>query len=103
MDYLIEANGILTLNDAIAKKIAEFERQINEAKKQEEKLKKAILEEMEARNMARVETDDLLITYIADTTREYLDTKALKEDLPTIYDEYAKITKVKSSIRIKVK
>lgn len=91
------------LNPEISDKIAEFERNIKKLKEQEDLLKQSILEEMEAKGIVKIENDDLLISYVAPTDRETFDSKKLREDNPDLYDEYIKITKVKSSIRIKVK
>lgn len=95
--------GTAILDPETAVKIAEFEKMAKEIKAKEDELKKKILEEMEAENILRLETDQLLISYVAGTDRESLDSKALKEELPDIFDTYVKITPVKSSIRIKVK
>lgn len=91
------------LNPEISDKIAEFEKKIKKLKEQEDLLKQSILEEMEAKGIVKIENDDLLINYIAPTDRETFDSKKLREDNPDLYDEYIKITKVKASIRIKVK
>ena len=91
------------LNPEISDKIAEFERNIKKLKEQEDLLKQSILEEMEAKGIVKIENDDLLISYVAPTDRETFDSKKLREDNPDLYDEYIKITKVKASIRIKVK
>lgn len=91
------------LNPEISDKIADFEKKIKKLKEQEDLLKQSILEEMEAKGIVKIENDDLLINYIAPTDREVFDNKKLREDNPDLYDEYVKISKVKASIRIKVK
>ena len=91
------------LDSATASKIAEFERSMREIKKAEDELKKAILAEMESSGLIKVETDELIISYIAPTERETLDSKTLRAELPDIYDEYIKISPVAASIRIKLK
>lgn len=103
MGELITVNGdSFLLNPEANSKIAEFERKAKEIKEAEDKLKKAILEEMETKGVIKLETDELTITYIAPTNRETLDSKTLKAELPDIYDSYVKISPVKSSIRVKV-
>lgn len=101
MEELISLDG--SLLPEVAKNIAEFEKQVKALKEKEDALKKAILSEMETKGLIKVETEDLTITYVAETTRESLDTKALREELPAIYDTYAKISPVKASLRIKTK
>ena len=104
MELIKVENGISILDLDTAEKIAEFERAVKEIKKQQDELKQMILKEMEEKNILslRDEKNDLLISYIAPTERETLDSKRLREEQPDIYDEYIKFTPVKSSIRIKL-
>ena len=103
MDLIKLYGEAAILDGTTAKHIAEFERMANEIKAKEDALKKAILEEMESKGLIKLDTDELVISYVAPTDRETLDTKTLKEELPDIYDTYVKISPVKSSIRIKLK
>lgn len=104
MNDLITINGDLAILDRdTAAKIAEFERTVKEIKEKEDELKKAILHEMEVKNILKIDTGALLINYIATTDREVLDSKALKREEPDIYDMYCRLSPVKSSIRIKVR
>lgn len=98
------ANGNSLLDIETSNKIAEFERQLKEIKEQEEVLKEAIKAEMEAKGILKVEDEinGITITYIASTTRETFDSKRFKKDNPDLYDEYVKISPVKSSIRIEL-
>lgn len=102
-ELIVSNNGVAELSVDTAKAIADFERKVKEIQEREKELKERILEEMEIKGIVKLETDDLIISYVAPTTRETLDSKALKEELPTIYDEYAKISNVKQSLRIKLK
>lgn len=95
--------GVALLSMEVASKIADFERKVKEIKDAEDKLKNAIKEEMASKNIIKLETNDLTITYVAPTTRESLDSKTLKNELPDIYNTYVKILEVKDSIRVKVK
>ena len=104
MSELIKVdNGTVLLNEDVAKKIAEFELQMKYYKAQEDELKAAILAEMEAKNIIKVDNDFLTISYVAPYDKETFDSKKLRAELPDIYDEYVKLSPVKSSIRIKVK
>lgn len=95
--------NIYSLDKEVSKKIADFEKAIKEMKEKEDELKAAILEEMQKKNIIKIDTEELIITKIAPTTRETLDTKLLKEELPDIYDSYVKISEVKASLRIKLR
>jgi predicted phage-related endonuclease len=83
--------------------LAEFERQAKAIEAKQKELKKRILEEMEAKGILSVETDELSITYVAPTSRESFDSKAFRKDNPDLYDEYVKISNVSASVRLKVK
>lgn len=105
MNELIKIeNGNSLLNAEVSNKIAEFERQIKFIEEQEKALKEAIKEEMEARGISKIEDEinGMTITYIAPTHRETFDSKKFKKDNPDLYDEYVKLSPVKSSIRIKL-
>ena len=103
MELIKIENEIAVLDGETSLKIAEFERTIKELKDKEDELKQSILNEMESKNIIKLETDDLMINYIAPSERETLDSKRLREEQPDLYDEYVKFSPVKSSIRLKVK
>ena len=104
MNQLIEVrNGNALLASETALQIANFERTMKDLKEKEDALKKAILDEMEAKGIIKVDMDELTITYIAPTDRETFDSKTFKKENPDEYDKYIRLTPVKSSIRIKVK
>ena len=97
-------NGISILDMEVSQKIVEFERQIKLIKEAEDALKEMIKAEMEARGILKVEdeTNGMTISYVAPTSRETFDSKKFKADNPDMYDEYVRLTPVKSSIRIKI-
>ena len=104
MDKLIrmEQNTAL-LNPEVSSKLAEFERMAKEIKAKQDELKQKILEEMENNGILKIETDELIINYIAPTSRETFNSKAFRKDNPDLYDEYVKISTVSASVRMKVK
>jgi regulator of replication initiation timing len=103
MELIKVENEIGILDTEVSKKVAEFEKAIKEIKEKEEELKQNILTEIENKNILKLETDDLTITYIAPAERETFDSKKFREENPDLYDEYVKFSPVKSSIRVKVK
>ena len=104
-DLIKIENGTSLLDTATSNKIAEFERQIKLIKEQEENLKEAIKAEMEAKGILKIEDEinGMTISYIAPSFRETFDSKQFKADFPDLYDDYIKLSGVKSSIRIKLK
>ena len=99
---LLENGEYGLVSDAI-NTIVEIEKQIKDLKSLQDSYKENLLKEMEENNVLKIDTEELSISYVAPSTRETLDSKKLKEDLPDIYDLYVKFTDVKSSLRIKVK
>ena len=102
-DLIKVENGTAVLNGNVTQQIAEFETQIKALKKQEEDLKKSILDAMKENGVIKIDNDHLTITYIAGHDQERFDTKTFKEENKMIYDEYVKIVHVKDSVRIKAK
>lgn len=103
MELITLKDNLAVLDIETAGKIADFEKMAKEIKAKEDELKKAILEEMQDKDLIKLETDQLVISFVSGTTRETLNTKSLKEELPDIYDTYVDIKPVKPSIRIKLK
>lgn len=102
-ELITVSNGVALLDAQTAAKIANFERKMKEIKEAEDALKAAILEEMESKGILSIKTEEMTISYIAESEREGLDSKKLKEEKPDLYDEYVKFSPVKSSIRIKLR
>lgn len=103
MDLIKFENNVLVLDKETSQKIAEFEKAIKDMQEKEKALKEAILKEMEAKNIIKIDTPELSITYVAETYKESFDSKLFKEHNPDLYDAYVKISTVKSSLRLKVK
>lgn len=99
-EIILQNNNI---NADAENKIISIEKEISRLKAVQDELKKSLLAEMEAKGLIKVETDNLVISYIAPSDRETFDSKQFRDDNPDLYDEYVKISPVKSSIRLKVK
>lgn len=96
-------NNTPLLVPEVAEKLAEFERMAKEVKAKQDELKQKILDEMEANNILKIDTEQLTITYVAPTTRETFNAKTFRSEYPELYDEYVSISPVKASICMKVK
>lgn len=104
MNELVKVeNGNVALVEDAVRTIVEIENQMKELKQKQDDYKAILLETMEANNVLKFDTPEVLINYIAQTERETFDSKVFKEEHPEMYDDYVKMTPVKSSIRIKVK
>ena len=103
MELITLKDNLAIFDVETAGKIADFEKMAKEIKAKEDELKKEILKEMESKGIIKLESEELTISFVSGTERETLNTKALREELPDIYDTYIEIKPVKPSIRIKLK
>lgn len=104
MDELIvrtESGAMLTADTE--EKITALLKAADEIKAKVDDLKADILSEMEKKNIIKIDTEVLTVTYVAPYDKETLDSKAIKEELPDIYDTYCKLSPVKASLRVKIK
>lgn len=95
-DYLDQAISLEEL-------IKDLDYKLKTAKAKQEVIKLGLLEEMEKRGLKSYETDGVKITYVAASTRSTLDSKAIKEKYPAIYEAHSKTTEVKASLKITLK
>ncbi len=102
-ELIISDKGEYILNPDKAEYLAAVENLIKNLKKEEEEIKQKILEEMERKNIIRIDMPELNISYTPRSEREVFDSKKLRIDNPDLYDEYIKFSPIKSSVRIKVK
>lgn len=100
----------VTIDDNKVVEIAELEElikmldgQVKAAKQKQDELKGALLQEMESRGLKSFEKGNLKITYVAPSTRSTLDSKAIKEKYPAIYEAHLKETEIKASLKITLK
>lgn len=101
-DYTkIEEVALKTLNPTA---IEEFNATLDTIQMLEEKIKgtkEKIKTEMEQRGLNQIRLGNRVISYVAPTTRESVDSKKLKEEYPEVWDKCKKVSKVNASIRIK--
>ena len=87
----------------ISKAIATFQKELDERRKKDSELREQIKQAMNKSGIKKLENQYISITYVAPTTRETIDTKQLKEDMPELWESYKKVSDVKDSLRINVK
>ncbi len=104
MNSIIERTGSdVTFSKEVCEKIVSLEKQAKEIKKQQDNMKNEILDAMQKYGVLKFDNEFLKIAYIPEHDAERFDSNKFKEENPDIYDLYAKISKVKPSIRITVK
>ena len=83
--------------------IQNLERQKKDIEAQEKLMRDKLLKACEEYGVLGFDNELMSVTYIPETTRDSLDTTALKRDYPELVPLYTKTSKVKASLRIKVK
>lgn len=102
-DLITSVNNVPVLNTATITMLVDLDRRKKEIEAAEGIIRNAVLCEMREKNITKVESEELTISYVAPTDKESFDSKSFRADHPDMYDEYVKISPVKDSIRIKVK
>lgn len=76
---------------------------LEQLEQQQDQMRNEIMEAMKQNNIKSYDMGEIKITYIAPTTRESLDGKTLKAELPEIYEKYKKETQVKEQLKITIR
>lgn len=104
MNNIIERkDSDVALSEEVCERIISLEKQAKEIKKQQDSMKAEILDAMQKYGVLKLDNEFLKIAFIPEHDAEKFDSKAFKAENPDVYDLYAKISKVKPSIRITVK
>jgi len=96
-----EAN--LAVLTGIEEAIITFKAAIVDYEAKKDAIISGITAKMEEMGIKKWETEKIIVTKIDPTTRETLDTKKLKEEMPEIFGKYAKASAVKGGIRVTIK
>ena len=103
MNLIKLENGIAVLDAERAVEIAFIDDKIKKLKAVLDEKKAQLLSEMESKNIYKLETPELSVTYIAPTNREQFDSKNFRKSYPDLYDEFCRFIPVNASIRLKTK
>ena len=79
-----------------------IKKQLDMLTEREKELKSALLTCMESNGEQKCVGDNIQISYKGSYSRESVDTKALKENEPALYEQYKKVSKVSASITYKI-
>lgn len=103
MELIKIENGLEVATQQLIDEALEIKYLEEKLKVKKESLTLSLLEEMRDKGIKKIETPDVIISYIEESERETLDSKRFRTENPDLYDEYVKFTPVKASIRIKAK
>lgn len=77
-----------------------YEDEKKKAEQREALLRESLMKAMVENGFTEYSTDRIKVTYVAETTRTTLDSKAVKENCPDIYEKYQKTSTIKPTLRI---
>lgn len=100
---LLNIEELLTLQNAIETQILDLDETIKSLKAKSESNKNSLLSAMSKYDIKSLNSESFKITRINETVRVTLDSKAIKENHPDIYEKYSKQSVVKSYLRISAK
>ena len=103
MELIRVENNIAVANEELINAALEVKFLEEKLKAKKDALTLSLLEEMQNKGIKKIETPDVVISYIDESEREVFDSKKFREDYPDMYDEYVKFSKVKASVRIKAR
>lgn len=93
-----------TLPQEVIDEIIRVEKLADEYAKAQKKLRAAILEAMKEADVEKIDIEDVIaLTVVPESTSERLDSKALKAELPDIYDTYCKISPKAAYLKVTVR
>lgn len=73
------------------------------AKKKKDEMRKLLKAAMEQYGVTKIDTDNVIVNYVAESEQIRVDSKLLKELYPKTYDNVTKVVSVSSTVKIKVK
>ena len=103
MELIKTENNLIMASEELIKEALEIKYLEEKLKAKKDNLTLTLLEEMKKKDIKKIETPDVIISYVDETERETLDTKKVREEFPDVYDECVRFSKVKASVRIKAK
>lgn len=102
-NFIVKKEDNYQLLNIVTSELKMIEEEKKELIRKEKTIREKLLKEMEEKNILKLESENVSITYKAPTERETFRTKDFKKDLPDLYDTYVEFTPVKSSLLIKIK
>lgn len=101
-DAIITTDQLNAIADAESI-IVQAEEMKRQAEERLQEIRTALMEAMKATGVSSYSDDNVTISYIAPSTTTTLDSKAIKNELPEVYQKYSRTTERKEQIRIKLK
>ena len=103
MELIKIENGLEIATQQLIDEALEIKLLEEKLKAKKDNLTLTLLEEMESKGIKKIDTPDVVISYIGESDREVFDSKKFREDYPDLFDNYVKFSKIKPSVRIRAK
>ena len=97
---LILDNDNTSISKEVTCKIKTFLSKKKELEKYEEELKSVFQKEMESRNLNKVSSNGITVTYIAPTKQEKFNKDKFREENEKLYNKYASFENKKGYVKI---
>ena len=101
--FVKNEDGAMILKPEAIEEIRDIEIQKKQLDKKYKKYRQAIFEGMEAYGIKKVDTEDLLITYVEETERCSIDQKMLWDKYKDIAFKCQKVSPVSATVKITVR
>lgn len=85
---------------AVIKKLETDKKRIDEEYKE---YKTALLRAMQEYGIEKIDSDDMLVTYVGEHERTSVDSKKLEKEYPSVYMDCLKTSIVKPSVRVTIR
>ena len=95
--------GKLIVQKNVIEAMSMIERQKKELTAQFDTYREALKQAMEEYGVTKIDSDELVATYVAEHEQIKLDSKAVKEFYPKVYEDCTKLSPVKASVRVRLK
>lgn len=103
MELIKIENGLEIASQQLIDEALEIKLLEEKLKAKKDNLTLTLLAEMESKGIKKIDTPDVVISYISESDREVFDSKKFREDYPDLFDNYVKFSKTKPSVRIRAK
>lgn len=98
-----EETGELYVPQNVIDHLTQIETAKKEFKAYEEGVRAELKSAMEKYGVTKIDTDSILVNYVAEHERISVDSKLLQSAFPEVYQAVTKCSDVKASVKIKVK
>lgn len=98
---LMRSDSSLTIE--AERQIIAFKEAMEAIENKQNEFKKQLIEEMKRRGITSYKDENITITLIPEGKQKKFDSKAFKKQFPSMYEKFAKVSKVSGYVKVSVK